>query len=120
MAKDHKKQRSVLSEVITREYTIHMHRRVFGTTFKKRAPKSIKVVQDFARKEMGTKDVRIDPALNKHLWSLGIRSVPHRVRVRLARKRDEDEEGGSRLYTYVTYVPVASFKGLNTETVDED
>ena len=39
------------------------------------------------------------------------RSVPFRVRVRLARKRNEDEDSPNKLYTLVTYVPVTSFKG---------
>ena len=43
--------------------------------FKKRAPKAIKEIRKFAHKTMGTKDVRIDSRLNKHVWSCGIRSV---------------------------------------------
>lgn len=37
-------------------------------------------------------EVRIDTKLNKFLWSNGVRNVPRRVRVRLSRKRNEDEE----------------------------
>ena len=40
---------------------------------------------------MKTKDVRLDTELNKYLWSTGVRNAPFRVRVRLARKRNEDE-----------------------------
>merc|ERR1719436_1687730 len=63
---------------------------------------------------MGTDEanVRVDPGLNKFLWSRGCRAVPRRVRVRLERKRDEDEEGEG-WYTLATYVPVESFKGLH-------
>ena len=39
------------------------------------------------------------------------RNVPYRVRVRLARKRNEDEDSPHKLYTLVTYVPVTTFKG---------
>jgi large subunit ribosomal protein L31e len=35
---------------------------------------------------MGTADVRIDPKLNQALWERGIKSVPHRVRVKLERE----------------------------------
>jgi hypothetical protein len=35
------------------------------SAFKKRAPRAIKRIKEFAAKEMGTKDVRIDVALNK-------------------------------------------------------
>lgn len=70
---------------MTREYTIHLHKRVHGRSFKKRAPHAIKAVVEFATKAMGTTDVRIDPKLNQTLWSRGIKSVPHRVRVKLER-----------------------------------
>ena len=45
------------------------------------------------------------------------RNVPYRVRVRLARKRNEDEDSPNRLYTLVTYVPCTSFKGKKRELV---
>ena len=37
--------------------------------------------------------------------------MPFRVRIRLARKRNEDEDSVHKLYTLVTHVPVATFKG---------
>ena len=70
---------------MTREYTIHLHKRVHGCSFKKRAPTAVKSVVAFATKEMGTPDVRIDPKLNQALWERGIKSVPHRIRVKLER-----------------------------------
>ena len=39
------------------------------------------------------------------------RNVPYRVRVRLSRRRNEDEESTHKLYTLVTHVPVTSYKG---------
>ena len=118
-SKGEKKGKSSLNEVITREYTINIHKRIHGMGFKKRAPRAIKEIRKFAEKQMGTSDVRIDTRLNKFLWSKGIRNVPYRVRVRLARKRNEDEDSVNKLYTLVTYVNVATFKGLQTENVDE-
>nr|VDC79417.1 unnamed protein product [Brassica rapa] len=47
-------------EVVTREYTINLHRRLHSCTFKKKAPKAIKEIRKFAEKAMGTKDVRVD------------------------------------------------------------
>ncbi|XP_053201496.1 60S ribosomal protein L31-like [Panonychus citri] len=111
--------KSAINDVIQREYTINIHKRIHGAGFKKRAPKAIKEIRKFAFKQMGTSDVRIDTRLNKYLWSKGIRNVPFRVRVRLSRKRNEDEDSPNKLYTLVTYVNVASFKGLQTENVDE-
>ncbi|KAJ2783670.1 hypothetical protein H4R18_001580 [Coemansia javaensis] len=112
-------KRSALAEVVTREYTIHLHKRVFGESFKKRAPRAIRVIRKFAQDNMGTKDVRIDAQLNKAVWARGIKTVPTRIRVRLARRRNDDESAAEKLYTHVSYVPVASFKGLQTQLVDE-
>lgn len=80
------KTRSALQDVVTREYTIHLHKRVHNTAFKKRAPHAVKAVVDFAQKTMGTADVRVDPKLNQALWERGIKSVPHRIRVKLERQ----------------------------------
>jgi large subunit ribosomal protein L31e len=118
-SKGEKKSKSALNEVITREYTVHLHKRLHGVGFKKRAPRAIKEIRRFAEKQMGTQDVRIDTRLNKYVWSKGIRNVPYRVRVRLARRRNEDEDSPNKLYTLVTHVTVTTFKGLQTENVDE-
>ena len=32
---------------------------------------------------MGTTDVRLDPKLNQAVWAQGIKTVPHRLRVKL-------------------------------------
>ena len=48
------------------------------------------------------------------------RNVPFRVRVRLARLRNEDEDSTNKLYTLVTHVSVATFKGLQTENVSTE
>jgi large subunit ribosomal protein L31e len=60
---------------------------------------------------MKTADVRIDPSLNKAIWNRGVKNVEHRIRVRCARLRNEDEDAKEKLYTLVSYVPVTSFKG---------
>ena len=80
----------------------------------------MKAVREFAKKMMGTDDVRLDVNLNKFLWSQGVRNVPYRVRVRLHRKRNGDEEASEKLYTLVTHVNVDSFKGLETKTVEDE
>ncbi|KAJ8297495.1 hypothetical protein KUTeg_024026 [Tegillarca granosa] len=88
------KKKSAISEVITKECTVNIHKRIHGIGFKKRAPRAIKAIRKFAEKMM--------------------------VRVRLARKRNEDEDSVHRLYTLVTYVPCASFKGTQTINVDNE
>jgi len=35
--------------------------------------------------------------LNKYIWKQGIRNVPYRVRVKLARRRNEDEEATEKV-----------------------
>lgn len=80
------KTRSALKDVVTREYTIHLHKRVHGRSFKKRAPWAVKSIVDFAQKAMGTSDVRLDPKLNEAIWKQGIKTVPHRIRVKLERE----------------------------------
>jgi large subunit ribosomal protein L31e len=137
---------------ITREYTIHMHKHIFGwfvsryffytnlslvfplliildrltllsilnSTFKKRAPKAIKVIREFAAKTMRTKDVRLDPSLNSAVWARGVKSVPHRIRVRIQRKKNDNEDAKESAYAYVTFVPVSNFKGLQTVNIEEE
>ncbi|KAL4571855.1 hypothetical protein LXL04_018621 [Taraxacum kok-saghyz] len=109
-------------EVVTREYTINLHKRLHGCTFKKKAPKAIKEIRKFAQKAMGTTDVRVDVKLNKYVWSRGIRSVPRRVRVRIARKRNDDEDAKEELYSLVTVaeIPAEGMKGLGTKVIDDE
>lgn len=112
-------KRATVAEVITRETTIHLHKYVHGRQFKKRAPSAIKAIKISAEKMMGTRDVRIDPKLNKALWARGIKNVPRRIRVRFARKRNDDEEAKHKLYTLVSFVPVASFSGTHIYYFEE-
>ncbi|KZS96933.1 60S ribosomal protein L31 [Sistotremastrum niveocremeum HHB9708] len=114
------KTRSALQDVVTREYTIHLHKRVHGRSFKKRAPWAVKSVVDFAQKAMGTKDVRLDPKLNQAIWAQGVKNVPHRLRLKLERKRNDDEDATEKLYTYASHIPVTSFKGLETVVADAE
>merc|ERR1712113_587428 len=115
-----KSTKSPMNEVVTREYTINLHKRIHGMQFKKRAPRAIREIRKFAEQMMGTPDVRVDTGLNKYVWSHGVRNVPRRARVRLARKRNEDEDSANKLYTLVTVVKVDSFKGLQTENVESE
>jgi len=68
--------------------------------------------------EQGTKDVRVDPQLNKKVWERGIKTVPHRMRLRLSRKRNDEEGAAEKLYTYVEAVNVKDVKGLQTVVVE--
>ncbi|GMI47651.1 hypothetical protein TrCOL_g5431 [Triparma columacea] len=108
----------VQQDLISRDYTIVLSKRIRTVSFKKRAPRAIKEIRKFAEQSMGTKDVRLSADLNKKVWSKGVKNVPVRIRVRLSRKRNDDEEADEALYTLVESVEVASFKGLTTEKVE--
>lgn len=120
MASAGKKQSSRASQpdIITREATIHLHKYIHGQSFKDRAPRAIKTIRAFATRMMNTKDVRLEPRLNKAVWSKGIRNVQRRIRVRFSRRRNEEEGAKEKFYTYVTFVPVEDFSGLQTEIVE--
>lgn len=91
-----------------------------NSTFRKRAPKAIKVIREFAAKTMKTSDVRIDADLNKSIWKRGIKSVEHRVRIRVERRRNDDQDAKEKFYSYVSFVPVTTFKGLQNVTVEQE
>merc|ERR1712131_349653 len=96
MARD-KKPRSAIKDVVSREYTINLHKRIHRIGVKYRAPKAIDAIRKFAKQAMGTDDVRIDSRLNKAVWERGIRSGQYRIRARLHRKRNEDEDSAQKL-----------------------
>merc|ERR1712164_49271 len=100
------KSSSARQDLITREFTINMHKRLHSSTFKKRAPRAIRAIKKFATQMLGTSDVRVHPQLNKAVWGKCIKNVPHRLRVRCERRRNEDEDAKEKLYTIVTHLPV--------------
>ena len=71
---------------------------------------------------MGTTDVGVDVKLNKYVWSRGIRSVPRRVRVRIARKRNDEEDAKEEFFSLVTVaeIPPEGLKGLGTKVIEEE
>ena len=113
-AKDRQK-----SDVVSRAFTINLHKRLHKCTFKDRAPRAIREIKRFAVGKMGTKDIRIDTRVNKYLWSKGIRNVPKRIRVVCARKKTDDDDAEEELYTLVTLEQPETFKGLLNETLEE-
>ncbi|CAL5219141.1 g918 [Coccomyxa viridis] len=110
--KDHSK------DVVTREYTINLHKRLRDISFKKRAPRAIKEIKKFATKHMSTNDVRVDVKLNKAVWAKGIRKVPTRLRIQISRRRNDDEDAQEDMYSYVTYADDQQTKGKGTSIVE--
>merc|ERR1711959_359983 len=106
------KERKGEVQPAVRDYTLNMHKRLQGIAFKKRAPRSVRDIRRFAQKEMHTQDVRVDTQLNSHMWSRGIRNVPRLVRVRISRKKNEEEDAKQPFYSTVQLLEVESFAGL--------
>ena len=63
--------------------------------------------------------MRVDTALNRFIWMHGIRNVPRKVRVRVTRKRNENEDAKEKFYSLVQHVPVDTFAKLQTQKVSE-
>merc|ERR1711893_247928 len=100
---------------VSRDYTINLHRLCHGVQFKKKAVKAIREIRKFALKNMLTEDIRIENDVNQYVWNRGIRNIPRRIRVRLVRKKNDNEESGNKFFTDVRLVKVNSFKNLVTE-----
>merc|ERR1712182_80223 len=116
-----KKTKSVRTDCVTREYTINLHKRLHSNTFKKRAPRAIRAIRKFASQMMGTEDVRVHPQLNKAVWGKGVKNVPHRIRVRCERRRNDDEDAKEKLYTIITHIPLDASqpkKGFRNRVTD--
>eukprot|EP00002_Diphylleia_rotans_P029023 TRINITY_DN5873_c0_g1_i1.p2 TRINITY_DN5873_c0_g1~~TRINITY_DN5873_c0_g1_i1.p2 ORF type:complete len:118 (-),score=22.94 TRINITY_DN5873_c0_g1_i1:32-385(-) len=112
--------KKTVNETPTREITVNLHKLTHKITFKRRAPRAIKSIKEAVAKAMKTSDVRVDVSLNQFVWSKGVKNVPRRVRVRVSRKRNEDEDAKEKFYSLVSYVPVESFKGLQTQAVSDE
>ena len=76
-------------------------------------------IETFANTTQGTSDVRLDPQLNKKVWEAGIKGVPFRLRVRISRKRNDEDGAKEKLYSYVQAVNVKDPKGLQTTVVED-
>ena len=119
-------KRTYMPKVVTVETTVRISRKMTNVTHKKRAPRACKILRDHAKRMLGTSDNRIDSKLNKVIWSKGIKSTPHRVRVRMERKvrestTESDKRGMGRCYTVISFVMPkdGTFKGKQTEIIEE-
>ena len=109
-----KEQRGGLTETAI-DTTINVHKLAHRTQFKKKAPKAVKAIKQWVAKLMRTTDVRVDPKLNQFIWSQGVRNLPHRVRVRISRKKNEEEGAQGEYYSLVQHVNLEDFSGRLTE-----
>ena len=94
-------------QALSRRIKVNLHKQLHGVQFKKKAPCAVKVIKELVKRNMLTKDVRIDPELNKEIWKNGVRNLPTRVEIIMERKKNEDEEEGQeKMYTLVKLAPV--------------
>ena len=54
----------------------------------KRSARAVKVVREFLRKHMKSKEVKLDETLNLRLWARGAEHIPPRVRVKAVKQDD--------------------------------
>jgi large subunit ribosomal protein L31e len=121
MPKDIKKGKKEKQEMepITRDCTVNLHKALYKIQFKRRAPRAIRHIKQMARNTMHTEDVRIDAKLNQYIWGEGIKNVPRKVRVRINRKKNEEEDAKTKFYSLVQHLDVDDFHGLKSEKVIE-
>jgi large subunit ribosomal protein L31e len=89
-ARKERRAKRALQEV-TREYVINLHNKLHSLKPKARAPRAIQEIRKFVTKLMSTKDVRLDVAVNKAVWSGGIAEVPPKLRIVVAKRRNTEE-----------------------------
>ncbi|OYT52469.1 50S ribosomal protein L31e [Candidatus Bathyarchaeota archaeon ex4484_135] len=58
------------------------------TSRKKRAPRAIRLIREFAKRHMKAEEVKISPELNEYIWSRGIEKTPRKVKVRMMKYED--------------------------------
>ena len=103
--KGEKKEKEL--QAVTRTMKVNLHKQCHGIQFKKKAPRAVKIIKELVKRNMLTKDVRIDPELNKEIWKNGVRNLPTRVEIIMERKKNEDEEEGQeKMYTLVKLAPM--------------
>ena len=111
-------------DVVSRDFTINLHKRLHSIGAKKRAPRAIKAIRKFASVNMGVseKDISIDADLNKAVWAQGIASPAKRMRIRLSRVRqtEQGKENKFRVIVSGVAVPKEQLRHLKTQTVEEE
>ena len=113
--KKEKKVKQDTNKEVTRDFTLNLHKRLHKIQFKKRGKRAVNEILRFAKKQMWVKDVRLDTELNHFLWKNGIRHMPNKVRVRISKKKNQDEDAREPFFCLVQHVDVEDFSGLRTE-----
>lgn len=88
--------------------TLNLAKRLQGATFKTRAPRAMKLMRHeiAIAFKVAEDSIVFNQDVNQYVWSQGIRTTPRKIRISIEKQADK---------TIVGLVPVASFKGLNSE-----
>jgi large subunit ribosomal protein L31e len=78
----------------------------------------MRAIKTYVRKSMGTTDVRLDPSLNKYVWSSGIKSVPSKVRLIITRKKSDGDSKLKKPFCTVNALIVPTFDKLKTKRLE--
>ena len=87
------KKETTKTEKIEREYVIPLREKCRSVPRYKKTNKAVKSVKEFLVKHMKIRDrdldkIKLDIHLNEFLWSRGIRSPPHKVKVKAVKEGD--------------------------------
>ena len=81
------------TEKIEKEYTIPLREKCRSVPRYKKTNKAVKTVKEFLARHMKIRDrdlnkVKLDSYLNEFLWSRGIRTPPHKVKIKAVKEGD--------------------------------
>merc|ERR1719499_3028324 len=68
---------------------------------------------------MGTEKVKLEAGLNKAVWAKGIRNIPRRIRVRISRQLDDEEDRQDDYISVVSHVDIPENERMSTRVVTD-
>ena len=77
-----------MADAIEHEYNIPLRKEWSKASRGRRAKRAIHAVQDFIKKHMKSDNILLGPKLNENIWSKGMQSPPHHVKVLAVRNKE--------------------------------
>lgn len=68
-------------------YTVNL-RDVWNAPRKKRAPKAVKNLRDFVKRNMKADNVKVSDAINKEIWTRSLQKPPRRLKIRAVKDKE--------------------------------
>ena len=78
-------------ENIERIYTVNLAK-AWDTPKYRRTDRVINIIKEFTQRHMQTNKVKIDQDLNRHIWSRGKKNPPRKIRLRMIKEDDDNDE----------------------------